>query len=77
MDVTMLYPTDTPVYASWITFILMNIIKTLSSVALYLLTAPVTTPFDHAVLTFSNVGDAFAVDNVTFVRIKLRRKHKH
>jgi hypothetical protein len=24
------------------------------------------TPFDRAVLTFSNVGDAFAVDNVTF-----------
>jgi hypothetical protein len=26
------------------------------------------TPFDLAVLTFSNVGDAFAVDNVTFAR---------
>ena len=24
------------------------------------------TPFDRAVLTFSDVGDAFAVDNVTF-----------
>ena len=24
------------------------------------------TPFDGAVLTFSDVGDAFAVDNVTF-----------
>ena len=26
------------------------------------------TPFDRAVLTFSNLGDAFAVDNVTFAR---------
>jgi hypothetical protein len=26
------------------------------------------TPFDLAVLTFSNLGDAFAVDNVTFAR---------
>jgi hypothetical protein len=26
------------------------------------------TPFDRAILTFSNLGDAFAVDNVTFAR---------
>ena len=43
----MLYATDTPAYAARIRFILMNIIKILSTLAICLLTAP----FSQAVLT--------------------------
>jgi len=46
-DVDMLYATDTPAYAARIKFILMNIIRALSTLALYLLTAP----FSQAVLS--------------------------
>jgi hypothetical protein len=43
----MLYPTDTPVYAARIKSNLMNIIKALPALVLYLL----ATPFGHAALT--------------------------
>ncbi len=46
-DVEMVYTTDTPAYAARIKFILMNIIRALSALALCLLTAP----FSQAVLT--------------------------
>ena len=46
-DVAMLYATDTLAYAARIKFIIMNIIRALPVLALYLLTAP----FSHAALT--------------------------
>ena len=46
-DVDVLYATDTPAYAARIKFILMNIIRALSTLALCLLTAP----FSQAVLS--------------------------